>query len=67
MSTEAKFDPIGRARARSRLLKLIPEPAGRAFDDAARAALIRSGFSDEEIKFLDEAAASDPSPPPRPA
>jgi hypothetical protein len=56
MTTEAKFDPIGRARARARLLELIPEPVGQAYDDAAHAALIRAGVSDENIATLDEAA-----------
>jgi hypothetical protein len=49
MVTEAKFDPIGKARARRRLLELIPEPIGQAYDDAARTALISAGVSAENI------------------
>ena len=54
MTTEARFDPIGKARARRRLLEQIPEPVGKAYDDAARAALIRAGVSEENIAILEE-------------
>jgi hypothetical protein len=61
MVTEAKFDPVGKARARGRLLELIPEPTGQAYDDAARAALIRAGVSAENIAILEEADRQPPS------
>lgn len=58
---DAKFDPIGRARAQRRLLDLIPEPVGPAYDDAARAALVRAGVSEETIAILEEAARQRPT------
>ena len=61
MVTEAKFDPIGKARARSRLLAQIPEPIGQAYDDAARAALIRAGVSAENIAILEDADRQPPA------
>jgi hypothetical protein len=58
---DAKFDPIGKARAQRRLLEQIPEPVGPAYDDAARAALIRAGVSEENIAILEEAARQKPT------
>jgi hypothetical protein len=51
---EARFDPIGKARARRRLLDLIPEPDD-ALRAAAHAAMVRSGVSAETIAILEQA------------
>lgn len=61
MATEAWFDPIGKARARARLLELIPAPTGRVYDEAARAALIRAGVSEENIAILEDADQKPPA------
>jgi hypothetical protein len=61
MVTEAKFDPIGKSRARRRLLELIPEPIGQAYDDVARTALISAGVSPENITFLEEVNQQPPA------
>lgn len=60
MVTEAKFDPIGKARARGRLLELIPEPTGQVYDEAARTALTRAGVSEENIAILEDADRQPP-------
>jgi hypothetical protein len=55
MTTEAQFDPIGKARERGRLLELIPDPTGPVYDADARTALIRAGVSEANMILLDEA------------
>jgi hypothetical protein len=56
MTKQAKFDPIGKARAQSRLLELIPEPTDEAFRHAARAALVHAGVGAETMAILEEAS-----------
>jgi hypothetical protein len=55
--TEAKYDPIGKAREQRRVLDLIPEPDD-AFHAAAKSAMIHAGLSDEIVELLDRNATA---------